>query len=440
MDLSSSMFKLGFEEPQFRGSQDGSAKERSSASLPTLAVELIETIVCHLDFPDLCTLRSLCKDLNFKTLNYFGTECCTTAQTDLSHLSLQNLQTISDSVDLAFYVKCLHITPIKAGWIWKIGDLKHYPIPQLVAPVTATEILRKIFGKLVNCNSLDIDVEAAFKRNPVAQGLQSGEAVGVLLALVAEGSLALNCLKVETEEGPSRLDYNPTMMPSFDGNKPVGAWGYLKEFSLTIDQFQDSNHDWAVDLITRARQLEKLTLRFHCRNLQFFGHLGRQHSLCRLEKVDLCRAELTYHVLSRLLLSSSNTLRILQLSYADLENEGAWILLFKTLADGMSCLERITMASLQQERWTRPRYIWERHCLHFPGLRANPTVPGSQKSMPSCMRRGDLVYAEKYLLAGMTTPVMIDYKISGDYVWVVDYTGPEVKILLNKLAETAEWP
>ena len=66
------------------------------SKLSTLAIELIELIICESEPADLFSLRLVCRALNHKTLQCFGQTCLATLRTDLSYQSLQRVREVSE--------------------------------------------------------------------------------------------------------------------------------------------------------------------------------------------------------------------------------------------------------------------------------------------------------------------------------------------------------
>ena len=185
-----------------------------ASGLSSLAIEIIELIATALDPTDLCSFRGVCKELNWKSLHYFGQTCFTTVETNLSRASLQKLQNISVATPLKYYVQRLHVSksPIiqaKHRRGWDLGDghetdlWPRCPSGYLEPPLPrGAQILRDVLVKgLVHCRSFKVSGPGDYGEAPRYNAYKSGhltptDAAGVILAVVADSSLPIKSLSL----------------------------------------------------------------------------------------------------------------------------------------------------------------------------------------------------------------------------------------------------
>ena len=127
----------------------------SMASLLTrLPTEVIENVVSPLDQKSLSSVRLTCRELNLKTLHYFGRTYFTAVPTDFSDKSLQKLQSISENEQFKNHVRTLLIKECDndftygSHWI-PVNDSG--PLDTRNSP--GVQLLRCILTNLVNCKS-----------------------------------------------------------------------------------------------------------------------------------------------------------------------------------------------------------------------------------------------------------------------------------------------
>lgn len=229
-----------------------------SSNLPTLAVEIVQFVASTLEPTDLFSLRRACRELYRKTLHYFGLTYFTTIKTDLT----QRLQAISESEHLAQHVEGLHIKS-KDGTLGRGFQWHRHHSGHLTAPFVNTDLLRDVFvKKLVKCRSFHLDVYDEVQQREETDFLIPGDAVGIVLSIVAEINLAIRSFSVESESRETgRLDTKRLQIPLCRQPQFIAAWAHLEElvleYGMTCVQY-----DWALDLISYAPRLRKLSLRF----------------------------------------------------------------------------------------------------------------------------------------------------------------------------------
>lgn len=405
-----------------------------SSKLPTLAVEIVQLITSTLESTDLLSVRLVCRELNRKSLHHFIVTCFATVRTDLTPKSLQRLQNISESKHLAQHVEALHIKNVdgtlERGFQW----LRH-PSGQLAASLVGADLLRDILvNKLVKCRSFHIDGYDEVEQRDGTDFLIPGDAVGIVLSLVAETNLAIRSFTLESKKGSAgRLDTKRLQMPLCRRSQFIAAWTHLEElvldYSMTCDQ-----HDWALDLISYAPRLRKLSLRFFPEypdsTSSFMERLTSAHSFLGLQDFSLESADVTVEIISRFLIQNRDTVRALSFRHVAIENGGAWATVLESMKGNFPRLESLSVFWLKEhrsEKW--PRVI-------FSGLAEYPAVPGSETRRSSDGR----LRSDSRQVKSLEQPINLTYwyLYGGRRVLSASYLGPGIDNFLNVLAESAE--
>ena len=404
--------------------------------LAMFAIEIIDLIADELDRTDILSLRYVCRELNRKTLHHFGHTCFRTVRTDLSRKSLQKLQELSEAESLRHHVHILFIkiastvrermyTDPEEQVLWP-RHLSGY----LEAPAPGTQQLRDILlEKLVNCRSFHIhgpdDVEQPYDSGH----LLPSDAIGVILAVIAETSLPVKSFFVDYRRnqysGGGRIDLKRLQLQPYQHPRFKSGWAYLQE--LYLDYYIDSDDsDWALNLILHAPNLQKLSLNFNQgADVPLIHRLTSEHRLPRLQSLRLACAQVTVEQISKLLTNSYDSLHVLALRFVTIGSGGSWGEIFRELRAKFSRLESISLG------WLRKETADERSLVSFSTLHKNPLVPGSERTMPRSDCR---------LLQPWGLPITLTYKkwCGETRVFGVRYHGSQMDVVLKILIESAE--
>ncbi len=398
-----------------------------SSKFPTLAVEIIELISAFSDPADLRSLRLVCRELNRKTLHYFGLANFATVQTDLSRDSLQRIQNISESEHLAVHVQCLHIKHADDGRLGRGLDWCPHQWNSLTNQFGGADVLRDVLVKnLLKYRSFHINSYDEYQPHRETDSLIPSDALGIVMSLVAEADLALRSFTVEsTHNGNGRLDTQRLQMPLSRTPRFTAAWSHIEElvlnFAMTSDQY-----DWILLLISSGPRLRNLSLVFHDASSSFIERLVSLHSLHRLEDLSLRSAHMTVENISTLLLNNRETLNSLSLRHTIIEDGGKWATVLETMEGQFPRLENLLLFWLKEQPANR-RVV-------FSNLTRHPVVPGSEDYRPGDNR---LRY-DSHLLESMEMPIRLIYWGGGRRVVGVEYRGTGIDHVLSALADTAE--
>ena len=344
-----------------------------ATELPTLAVEVVEVVAGALDPTDLFSLRLACKELNRKTLSYFGRTYLTIVRTDLSRKSLQKLQEISENEQFRNRVETLLVKKweddLGRGFWWHRN-----PAGQVEGRLPGVQMLRDILhGKLVNCRSFHIHSLGGMEENYGSEGLMPSDAIGIILAIIAETSLPVKAFRVDfRSRGTGRVDAKRLQMALYSQPAFRSAWAHLQELCLDFSMMPDT-FDWAKDLILHTTSLRKLSLHFEFDHSASFlgGLLSSAHLLQSLEDFRLGCAYITVDTLSSLLLHFRDSLRAVSFRHVCV-NSGTWVTILRELRRSFPLLESISVD------WLKEYSYEERIHIMFPTLSDNLVVPDSQ--------------------------------------------------------------
>lgn len=344
------------------------------SQLSLLAVEIIETIASSLDRTDLCAVRLTCKDLNRKTFHHFGRTCFTSVQTDLSHSSMQKLQSISQTEQLKHLVRKLTIDKrndhLGLGFHWyraKGCDLSRY-VDTCLSP--GVQMLRDVLSNLVNCRSFKIRSLGGTEDHYESEYLLPSDAIDIIHSIVAEIGLPVKSFHIAYGSRGSvdakRLQMQLCQQPGF-----IAAWQKIEELRLEHYLTSD-NLDWAQDLVLQTVSLKKLSLHFgYDFSTSFIESLLSSPMLLRgLQELKLGCIHVTGDMLSTLLLHCRSNLRKLSLWHIYIEF-GTWVQILTELRT-FQLLENISVD------WPTEYRNEEIFRLQFPALDNNPLVPGSE--------------------------------------------------------------
>ena len=403
-------------------------------NLLAFAVEIIEFIADALNHRDLCSLRLVCKALNQRTLHSFGNSC-STVRTDLSRKSVQKLQDLSENALMRRRVQSLVVkssSTCRDKWFDDPEEelaLKGNPSKYLETPLSTTWMLRDILAaRLVNCRSFRIRGPGETYDSSTAAYVTPSDVVGIILAIIAKDSLAVKsfCIDLGLDEGRSVLNAARIGMPL---RKQPGfrlGWAHLEELLFEYSM-QERESDWALDLILRAPELQKLSLNcYGC--FPLIRRLTNEVRPPRLRYLKLVHATFTLGQISNVLMNCHDSLRELNLRFVRLGYGSNWVTVFRDLKDDFPLLDSISLFWITEETTTRyPNYVF------FPTLSDNPMVPGTAvKRAPSSDCR---------LVGPLKLPVRLTYKKKS---WCADvgvvgvhYEGPHMTSMLEALIESA---
>jgi hypothetical protein len=348
--------------------------------LLTAPVEVVELVAASLELTDLFSLRLVCSELNWKTLHYFGRTYFSALRTNLTSQSLQKLHDISEKKHFKDHVQTLLIEYksracgqriLGEGFYWPRN-----PSGYLQAPLPGAEKLRDILvNKLVHCKSFHIHGSGGTDEYE-SDRLDPTDAVGIILAIIAETSLAVKSFSVDfNRHGTGWVDAKQLQMPLYHHPQFRKAWAHLEELRLQHTTRSDT-FDWAMDLLSHAPSLRKLSLDFDYTFSASF--LSRSVSFAHISKglqdLRLGHAHITVDLLSNLLLKSRDSLRALSFWRIYTEHGSTWVTVFRDLRDKLLHLESISLFGLGGDGSSQIRTP----LVMFPTLHADLAVPGSQ--------------------------------------------------------------
>ena len=356
-----------------------------ASKLPSLTTELIELIASALETTDLCSLRLVCKELNKKTTDCFGHTCLTAVRTDLSRKNFQKLEELSEWEHLRHHVRTLLIKDVRdeLGQFRGLGggfSLQRHPSGYLLAPLPGVQMLQDILlNRLPKCRSFHVYSEYASEESYESEILTPSDAVGIILAIIAETSLPVKSFYVDfVSHGTGSFDARRLHMLQCRKPEFRTGWAHLQELSLEQSMKSDA-FDWAMDLVLHATGLRMLSLNFQYNNsASFIDRLSFTERLPGLRELRLSCANLTVEMISRFLLRFRDSLRALTFRHVYIDSGGTWVSILHALRSDLPLLESICVD------WVRELNPRESEVnpggyasVIFPKLSGNPVVPGS---------------------------------------------------------------
>jgi hypothetical protein len=414
--------------------------ERFRPWLPRLPVELVEHIASALEYKDLLSIRLVCKDLYHKSQHAFGHSFFTVVRTDLSQKGLQFLQDLAEEEQFRHHVKTLLIKP-KSSELGLGRDLhwRKLQTESLDASSYAIGILQDILvQKLVNCRSFYIFCNQMDDTKINATDfITHSDAVGIILTIVAQAGLAIKSLVVGTlaargvgKVSPKGIGTLPGVGAGWINAKKLQpgvfhqpnfriAWDHLQELILSV-HLQNEAFDWTYELVSRATNLQTLSLGFyhglhtHFDVDAFTERLILSPQRTRLRDLRLSKTVVSEAQLVKFLLHFRESLSILSFGIVRVQDgRNSWSSIFSQLADGLPHLESIAVTYISEGREASTQRVI------FPTIWHDPSVSGSDgRKFEPIFRRP---YRNKLRLFG------------------VRYQGPEIKAALNILAKSVEF-
>lgn len=346
--------------------------------LSILPVEVIEIIASSLDRKELFSARLISKDFNRKTLHYFGRTYFTVLQTNLSHDSLQKLQSISRVEQLKHHVQSLLIKnyndDLGRGVHWhQVKESNSFGhVDTRISP--GVKMLLGILSNLTNCKSFGIHSPGGVKEHHGSEYLLASDAIGIILSIVAEIGLPVKSFCIDLWRR-GIVDVKRLQMQLFQQPAFITSWKNLKELRLQYTLTPDS-FDWAQDLVLHTTSLKKLSLHFDFDYSTPFlnGLLSSPIPFQGLQEFNLACVIVTIDTLSTLLFHCRSSLRMLSFRYVCIKS-GTWVQILKELRN-FPHLEKIVVNGPKEagDELVHKKFIH----IQFPALDKNLVVPGSQ--------------------------------------------------------------
>lgn len=385
-----------------------------SASLPTLAVELVELIAGCLESDSLLDLRLTCRELQNKTFRHFAQRFFSSIKTDLSEDSLGRINALSHHYALRPYVHGLAFmlqNGVGRGLVWD-----RHPWGPLSAPMEVEAIGRlrdNLINNLTNCRSFFIFCRYP-EGHPDMNHVTITDAVAVFFALIVDAQLPVSSFHLIYANKYSRtLIMDMRRMPKLLYREPKFklVWSDLRKLSLeqylTLDNF-----GFLLELVLSAPNLQTLLLNLGSRDLacEFMHELAEAGGFSQLRELALFRTLVRAPDLMKILGGLRKNLAALTLYHVSLASNDDWTAVLKELSCGFVALQTISLYYL----WTSAP---AKEVLSFPDLHKAPVLcesPGQNLH---------LLYAEK--------------PIKSPAVLGIEYSGSKVSQILGLLQTTA---
>jgi hypothetical protein len=371
-----------------------------------LPVELVEQIISNLNPSDLTSVRLVCRDFHYKSQRFFGRTFFKIVQTDLSRKGLKALQDIAEKEDLRHHVETLVIKAKDSRLELGRGFYWHRLSPgKLDVSALAIGTLRNIVvERFVSCKSFHIYCAQAYDETTMDEkkSISHHDAISIFLQIIAEARLAIKSFVVGTfaargtgaiaaggigvlpAVGSGWVNINKIEMDVFCQEKFRVAWAHLKELILSVE-LSNSEFNWAYELVTRATNLQILSLGFYngADAGKFLDLLDSSPQILKLRDLRISRMTVKENKLLRLLRYFSGSLCALSIGCVSIQGEHCnWITILSQLAITLPHLESIAVTKLGELDETQFRFIM------FPNIWRNPVVPGTRgRSFEPIFRR-----------------------------------------------------
>ena len=288
--------------------------------------------------------------------------------------------------------------------------------------------------KLVKCRSIRIESYNEIQQRDTTEFLTPGDAVGIILSIVAETNLAIRFFALTSDKGTTgRLDTKPLHILLCRRPEPIAAWAHLEELILDCSMTSD-HYDWALDLIAYALRLRKLSLRFYSEypgtTSSFMQRLTFAHVCRGLQDLSLESAGVTVKIMAEFLLQNRDTLRALSFRHVTVADGGKWARVLESMKGNLPRLERLSLFWLKEDKSGKRPFVV------FSKLAENPILPGSAKRLPN----GVYLKSDRRLIKSLERPIKLTYRWVGGKrrVFGASYIRPRMDNFLNVLAKTAE--
>lgn len=399
-----------------------------------LPTEVVQLIVSFLEPNNILLIRDVSRNLYRQTLEKFCSSFFATVRTNLSPASLQTLREISKSEILAKEVQRLNLSHGGNGF-GKGYQWHRNASGQLVAPYEAVETLTDIVvNDLVNCRSFRVDTYDEYFIDNIPSFIMPGDAVGIVLAMIASSSLAIQQLSIQSRHvdrttagrlKTARLGTAVCSQPGF-----VAGWLNLKELVLK-NVITYNQQDFMFDLIRHAPELQILCLVFdedeNITASSLLQRLTSAESCPSLQDFSLHSANIDVGVVCDFLGSRAATLRSLEFQSVEIKEGDTWRSVLSILSAKLPRLQSCKM-SLLREMKGNAEYV------RFDKLTDLPTVPGSEVFMDSRLKH------DSRSMLGSSNHVHLTYSnyCEALHALSVRYTGPAMTTFLLLLADAVE--
>lgn len=206
--------------------------------------------------------------------------------------------------------------------------------------------------------------------------------------------------------------------------KFMQAWSQTEEivlnYAITSDQW-----NWVLDLISWARSLRKLSLKFYETDASFIQRLSSGKDLNRLEELSLGSVTLTVEGILSLLSKNRDTLRSLSIQQTTLVENDKWPTIFENMKGQFRNLQNLILF------WFQPM-SGKAHVI-FSKLLKYPMIPGSEGFGPN----GRLKHDSRRIESTEDT-VKVSYWGLKRVAVGMEYHGQGVDHVLGALADTEE--
>ncbi|KAL9629809.1 MAG: hypothetical protein Q9204_005064, partial [Flavoplaca sp. TL-2023a] len=350
------------------------------ACLDTLPSELLQLIWDSLGAADTSSLRLVSKRIKELSNGHFSVVSFRTLRTNLGQNSLQRLVNIANNTYHANNVKCLSLEDWANDVLGRNTDWARLPSGPVINRSAGAETLQYLLvHKLVNCRSFvikhsDDHMMTDELGDPIEDehnydGLSTGDTTNLLLTIIAETGLKVKSLAISNwgfkgsnsfggRICTAKLSLNLFRQPRFKI-----PWMDLHELILEYEITHDQ-HDWILDLISCASNLQVLSLGFEEGSGIFLKRLASATSAPPLRKLKLTYATLCGQLILDLLNNFKGSLVDLCLRYATSDGESSWNSILAFLAEKPLQLRKLSLFYLCGSGDT-----WDSNVIHFPALR-----------------------------------------------------------------------
>ena len=413
-----------------------------SPGLDTLPPELLELIWDRLGAADTSSLRLVSKRIKELSDRHFSVVNFKTLRTNLGQKSLQRLVNIANNTCHANSVKCLYLENSANDLLGRDTDWDRLPSGPVTNRSAAAETLQYLLvHKLVNCRSFVIKHADDYMMtdevgDPIDDeynydGLSTGDTINLLFTVIAETGLMVKSLAISNwgYKGSNRVGGSirtaKLSLDLFRQSRFKIPWTDLHELILEYEISHDQ-HDWILDLISCASNLQILFLGFEDESGIFSKRLASATSAPPLHKLKLTFATLSGQLILDLLNNFKGSLVDLCLRFATSDEDSSWNSILVFLAAKPLQPRRLSLFYL-----CGPGDLWDSNVIQFPALKKFSKVDS--------MIVTDVHEEHNYRRLGqMDNAMRLEYWGRREIVLGVSYKGSEMKMALETLAKTAE--